>query len=44
MTEGLEDCDCEECRLLRYTLPLHTSQETHQVTVTEPSRLMLCKI
>jgi hypothetical protein len=36
--------DYEECRLLWYKNPVHTSQETHYVTITEPSWLMLCKI
>jgi hypothetical protein len=36
--------DYEECRLLRYKNPVRTSQETHYVSATEPSRLMLCKI
>jgi hypothetical protein len=34
----------EECRLLGYKTPVRTSQETHYVTATEPTRLMLCKI
>jgi hypothetical protein len=33
--------DYEECRLLRYKSPVHTSQETHYFPATEPSRLML---
>jgi hypothetical protein len=36
--------DYEECRLLKYKPPVVTSQETHYVSVTEPSGLMLCKI
>jgi hypothetical protein len=36
--------DSEECRLLGYKDPVHTSQETHCVTVKESSQLMLCKI
>jgi hypothetical protein len=36
--------DYEECRLLGYKNPVHTSQETHYVLATESSRLMLCKI
>jgi hypothetical protein len=36
--------DYEECRLLGNKNPVHTSQETHYVSATEPSRLMLCKI
>jgi hypothetical protein len=34
----------EECRLLGYETPVRTSQETHYVSATEPSRLMLYKI
>jgi hypothetical protein len=34
----------EECRLLEDKNPVHTSQETRNVSVTEPSPLMLCKI
>jgi hypothetical protein len=30
--------------LLGYKTPVHTSQETHYVSATELSRLMLCKI
>jgi hypothetical protein len=30
--------------LLGYNFPVHTSQETHYFSTTEPSRLMLCKI
>jgi hypothetical protein len=33
----------EECRLLEYKIPFHTSHETHYVSTTEPGRLMLCK-
>jgi hypothetical protein len=36
--------DYEECRLLGYKNPVRTSQETHYVSVTKPSQLMLCKI
>jgi hypothetical protein len=36
--------DYEECRLLGYESPVHTSQETRYVSATEPKRLMLCKI
>jgi hypothetical protein len=36
--------DYEECRLLGYKNPVRTSQETHYVSTTELSRLMLCKI
>jgi hypothetical protein len=34
----------EECRLLGYKTPVRTSQETHYVSTTEFSKLMLCKI
>jgi hypothetical protein len=34
----------EECRLLGYRNPVHTTQETHYVSATNPSQLMLCKI
>jgi hypothetical protein len=34
----------EECRLLGYKSPVRTSQETHYVSATVPSQLMLCKI
>jgi hypothetical protein len=36
--------DYEECRLLGYKHPLRTSQETHYVSATDYSQLMLCKI
>jgi hypothetical protein len=36
--------DYEECRLLGYKDPVRTSQETHYVSATEPSQLMLCKM
>jgi hypothetical protein len=41
---GFHGGDCEECRLLGYKTPVRTSQETHNVSATELSRLMLCKI
>jgi hypothetical protein len=34
----------QQCRLLGYKNPFHTSQETHYVSTTETSQLMLCKI
>jgi hypothetical protein len=34
----------EECRLLRYKIPVCTSQETQYFSTTESSQLMLCKI
>jgi hypothetical protein len=36
--------DYEECHLLGYRNPVHTSQETHYVSAAGPSRLILCKI
>jgi hypothetical protein len=36
--------DYEEYRLLAYTNPVLTSQETHHISATEASLLMLCKI
>jgi hypothetical protein len=36
--------DFEECRLLGYKNSVRTSQETHYVFATGPSRLMLCRI
>jgi hypothetical protein len=33
----------EECRLLVYKNPLLTSQESHYVSATELSQLILCK-
>jgi hypothetical protein len=36
--------DYEECRLLGEKTPVRTSQETHYVSATEPSQLILCKI
>jgi hypothetical protein len=41
---GFHGGDYEECRLLGYKNPVHTSQETHYFSATELSRLMLCKI
>jgi hypothetical protein len=41
---GSHGCDYAECRLLGYKTPVRTSQETHYVSATEPSLLMLCKI
>jgi hypothetical protein len=41
---GFHGGDYEKCRLLGYKNPVRTSQETHYVSATEPSRLMLCKI
>jgi hypothetical protein len=40
----LNGSDYEECRLLGYNNPIRTSQETHYVSATEHSRLMVCKI
>jgi hypothetical protein len=41
---GFHGGDYEECRLLGYQNPVRTSQETHYVSATDPSQLMLCKI
>jgi hypothetical protein len=41
---GFHGDDYEECCLLGYKNPVHTSQETHYVFATEPSRLMLYKV
>jgi hypothetical protein len=41
---GFPGDDYKECRLLGYKTPVRTSQETHYVSATEPSQLMLCKI
>jgi hypothetical protein len=42
--QGFHGSDYEECDLLGYKNPVHTWQETHYVSATEPSLLMLCKI
>jgi hypothetical protein len=41
---GFHGGDYEECRLLGNKNPVHTSQETHYISATEPLQLMLCKI
>jgi hypothetical protein len=41
---GFHGCDYGECRLLVYKNPVRTSQETHNVSTTESSRLRLCTI
>jgi hypothetical protein len=41
---GSHGCDYEECRLLGYKNPVRTSQETHYVSTTESSQIMLYKI
>jgi hypothetical protein len=41
---GFHGGDYAECRLLGYKTPVRTSQETHYVSATEHSRLMLYKI
>jgi hypothetical protein len=43
-TRGSRGGDYEECRLLGYKTPVRTSQQTHYVSATESSQLMLCKI
>jgi hypothetical protein len=40
---GSHGGDYEEC-ILGYRTPVRTSQETHYVSTTESSQLMLCKI
>jgi hypothetical protein len=40
---GFHGGDYEECRLLGYKNPVHTSQKTYYVSATGPSRLILCK-
>jgi hypothetical protein len=41
---GFHGGDYKKCRPLGYRNPVRTSLETHYVSATEPSRLMLCKI
>jgi hypothetical protein len=41
---GFRGCDYEECSLLGYKIPVHTSQGIHYISATHHSRLMLCKI
>jgi hypothetical protein len=41
---GFHGSDYEECLLLWSENPVRTSQETHYVSATEISQLMLCKI
>jgi hypothetical protein len=41
---GFHGGDYEERRLLGYKTPVRTSQETHHVSATQDSRLVLCKI
>jgi hypothetical protein len=41
---GFHGGDYEECRLLGYKNTVRTSQETHYVSATESSQLMLCNI
>jgi hypothetical protein len=43
-TWGFHGSDYEQCLLLGYKNPFRTSQETHYVSATESSQLMLCKI
>jgi hypothetical protein len=40
---GFRGGDYEECRLLGYKNAVRTSQETHYLSATKPSRLMLRK-
>jgi hypothetical protein len=44
MITGFHSGHYEEWRLLGYKNPVRTSQETHYVSATETSQLMLCKI
>jgi hypothetical protein len=41
---GFHGSDQEECLLLRYKNTIRTSQETHYVSATESSRIMVHKI
>jgi hypothetical protein len=41
---GFHGSGCEECRLLGYKMPVRTSQETHYISATELSQLILCKL
>jgi hypothetical protein len=41
---GFHGSDYEECRLLGYKNPVRTSRETHYVSATDRSRLILWKI
>jgi hypothetical protein len=41
---GSQGGDYEDCRLLGYSNPVRTSQETHYLSATESSQLMLCNI
>jgi hypothetical protein len=41
---GFHGSDYEECRLPGYKNPVCTSQETHYISATESSQLMLCKV
>jgi hypothetical protein len=43
-TRGIHGGHYEECRLLGYKDLVCTSEETHHVSATETSRLMLCKV
>jgi hypothetical protein len=44
MIWGFRGSDYEECCLLGCKTPVRTSKETHYVSATESSLLMLCKI
>jgi hypothetical protein len=44
LRRGFHGGDYEECRLLEYKTPVRTSQVIHYCSVTEPTRLILCKI
>jgi hypothetical protein len=40
----VQEDDYKECLLLGFKNPVHTSQETHYFSATEPSLLMVSKI
>jgi hypothetical protein len=44
MLPGFHSGAYEECRLLGYINPVRPSQETHYLSATELSQLMLCTI
>jgi hypothetical protein len=41
---GFHVCDFGECLLLGYKTPVRTLMETHYVSATHSSWLMLCKV
>jgi hypothetical protein len=44
LVTGFHGGDYEECHLLGYKIPVCTSQETHYISATDASQLMLRKI